>query len=93
VHREIDKCNCYRALVYFVPFVMTACGEISPRAATFLHWVLENDSPRAYTALITQLSAAVARYNAMASLAWVRRLFATCRSLLGLLQTLYAFLC
>lgn len=83
-HREFDKRNRYRSLVgadadnprSFVPFVMTACGEISHCSATFLHWVLENNSPRAFTALITQLSAAVARYNAMASLAWVRRLIA-----------------
>jgi DNA-binding phage protein len=55
---------------------MTASGEISKCSATFLHWVLENNSTRAFTALITKFSAAVARYNAMASLAWVRRLIA-----------------
>jgi len=83
-HREIEKRNRHRSLVgdaaddphSFVPFVMTACGEISKCSATFLHWVLENNSTRAFTALITKFSAAVARYNAMASLAWVRRLIA-----------------
>ena len=86
-HREEEKLIRYRRLIgvdadnplLFSPFVMTATGSISRRATLFLRQVLldsDSSSTRACTELLTQLGAAVARYNAMAALAWVRRLIA-----------------
>jgi hypothetical protein len=87
-HRELEKDNRYRLLLgpaandpsLFVAFVITATGFVSPRASRFLQDVVlhENNSSnsRACTELYTQLSTAIVRYNAMAALAWVRRLIA-----------------
>lgn len=60
---------------------MTATGHISARAIRFLRTeVLQGDTPststRACTELCTKLGVAVVRYNAMATLSWVRRLIA-----------------
>jgi hypothetical protein len=57
---------------------MTTTGCISNRATRFLRDEVLRDSnstsTRACTELNTKLSVAVVRYNAMAVLAWVRRL-------------------
>ena len=87
-HREEEKFTRYRILLgpaaddpsTFVPFAMTATGCISPRATRFLREEVLRDnnsaSTRACTELNTKLSVAIVRYNAMAALAWVRRLIA-----------------
>jgi len=85
-HREEEKLLRYRSLLgaaaddptTFVPFAMTTTGCISNRATRFLRDEVLRDSnsssTRACTELNTKLSVAVVRYNAMAVLAWVRRL-------------------
>ena len=82
-HRENAKIYRYRKLSgvdaddpnSFVPFAMDASGRLGARASAFLGRILA-DSPcaGARTELETQLSAAMARYNALASLAWARQL-------------------
>jgi hypothetical protein len=87
-YREAEKLHRYRRLLgaaaddpsAFVPFVITATGFVSPRAVRFLQTEIfptrSSTTTRACTDLFTQLSAAVVRYNAMAALAWMRRLIA-----------------
>ena len=82
-HRENAKNYRYRKLSgvdaddpnSFVPFAMDASGRLGARALAFLGRILA-DSPcaGARTELVTQLSAAMARYNVLASLAWARQL-------------------
>ena len=82
-HRENAKIYRYRKLSgvdaddpdSFVPFAMDASGRLGARASAFLGRVLA-DSPcaGARSEFETQLGAAMARYNALASLAWARQL-------------------
>ena len=82
-HREAVKISRYRNLAgvnaddpnSFVPFAMDASGRLGAKASAFLGRILA-DSPciGARTELETQLGAAMARYNALAALAWARQL-------------------